>query len=104
MNLMNANFKIGTLAMAFALAANVMMPQAASAATATATFNGHVKLVAACTASATTPDFGTLPGLILGTETTTSTLTVKCTKNAAYTIVGFLIRGFPSPMILKAIS
>ncbi len=58
----------------------------ANAATATANFNAHVKLVAACTMSATALDFGTLPGLILGTETTTSTLTVKCTKGAAYTL------------------
>ena len=58
----------------------------AIAATATANFNAHVKLVAACTTSATILDFGTLPGLILGTETTTSTLTVTCTKGAAYTL------------------
>ena len=58
----------------------------AQATTATASFNAHVKLVAACTTSATALDFGTLPGLILGTETTTSTLTVTCTKGAAYTL------------------
>ncbi len=58
----------------------------ANAATATANFNAHVKIVAACTTSATALDFGTLPGLILGTETATSTLTVTCTKKAAYSL------------------
>ncbi len=58
----------------------------AQAATATANFNAHVKIVAACTTSATALDFGTLPGLILGTETATSNLTVTCTKGAAYTL------------------
>ncbi len=58
----------------------------ANATTATANFNAHVKLVAACTTSATALEFGTLPGLIQGTETTTSTLTVTCTKGAAYTL------------------
>ncbi len=84
---MNLKNKFGSLAMAFAFLANAMAALPANATTATANFNGHVKLVAACTASATNPDFGTLPGLIQGTETVTSTLTVKCTKNAAYSMV-----------------
>ena len=69
-----------------ALVAGLQSLSPASAATTTANFNGHVKLVNSCAATATALDFGTLPGLILGTETTTSTLTVKCTKNAAYTM------------------
>jgi hypothetical protein len=57
---------------------------AAQDATATATFNAHVKIVASCTSTATALDFGTLPGLITGTETTTSTLTVTCSRGAAF--------------------
>ena len=68
----------------------------ADATTTTANFNAHVKLVAACVASATAMDFGTLPGLIAGTETAASTLTITCTKSAPYTLAlsagtGFMV-------------
>ena len=43
----------------------------ANAATATATFDAHVQVVAACETSATPMDFGTLTGLIKGSETAT---------------------------------
>ena len=79
-----------------AAAAAVFGANQAIAATATANFNAHVKINAACTTSATALDFGTLPGLILGTETTTSTLTVTCTKNAAYTLALSAGTGFMS--------
>ena len=72
---------ITILQIAFLAASHV-----AQAATATATFNAHVKIVASCTSTATALDFGTLQGLITGTETTTSTLTVTCSKGAAYTM------------------
>jgi spore coat protein U-like protein len=58
----------------------------ANAATATGNFTAHVKLNATCTVSATNLEFGTLPGLITGAETTTSTVSVKCTKGSIYTL------------------
>ncbi len=69
------------IVMSLALLLNVPV---AFATTSTASFNAHVKLMAACATSATALDFGTLPGLIQGTETTTSTVTVNCSKGAAY--------------------
>jgi spore coat protein U-like protein len=49
-------------------------------------FRARVRVVKVCTVSATQLNFGTLPGLILGTETTTSTVSVKCSKNTPYTL------------------
>jgi spore coat protein U-like protein len=69
-----------------AVAAVLVGASNANAATATGNFTAHVKLNAACTVTATNLDFGTLPGLILGTETATSTVSVTCSKNAAYTL------------------
>jgi spore coat protein U-like protein len=68
-----------------ALAVIAVAPHA-NAATATASFDAHVKVVAACETSATPMDFGTLTGLIKGNETATSTLTVTCTKDWPYTL------------------
>ena len=73
------------LAILFMLAASSGATHAV-AATSTADFNAHVKLSIVCTTSATPLDFGTLPGLIQGTETTTATLLVTCSKGAAYAL------------------
>jgi spore coat protein U-like protein len=58
----------------------------AEAATTNRNFTSHVKLNATCTVSATILDFGTVLGPIVGTETTTSTVSVKCSKNAPYSL------------------
>jgi spore coat protein U-like protein len=58
----------------------------ANAASANANFNAKVKLNATCTISASDLNFGTLPGLIAGTETASSNVAVTCSKNTAYTL------------------
>jgi spore coat protein U-like protein len=69
-----------------AVAAVLVGATNANAATATANFTAHVKLNATCTVSATTLEFGTLPGLIVGGETATSNVSVTCSKNTAYAL------------------
>jgi spore coat protein U-like protein len=69
-----------------AVAAVLVGASGAIAATANSNFNAHVKLNATCIVSATTLEFGTLPGLIVGGETATSNVSVTCSKNTAYAL------------------
>jgi spore coat protein U-like protein len=58
----------------------------AHAVTAQGNFAAKVKLNATCIVSATDLNFGTLAGLIAGTETATSTVSVKCSKSTGWTL------------------
>lgn len=70
----------------FLFMAMVVGASSSEAATSVKNFTSHVKLNAVCKVSATNLEFGILPGLILGTETTNSIVSVTCTKNAAYSL------------------
>jgi spore coat protein U-like protein len=69
-----------------AVAAVLVGASGAIAATANSNFNAHVKLNATCAVSASSLDFGTLPGLIAGGETATSNVSVTCSKNVGYAL------------------
>ena len=78
----------------------VLGTSSSQAATSVGNFRTHVRLNATCTVNATNLDFGTLPGLILGTETATSNVSVTCTKNAAYSLAlsaGTVMIGVTTP-------
>jgi spore coat protein U-like protein len=82
------------------IATFVLGASSSEAATSVGNFTTHVKLNATCKVSATNLDFGTLPGLILGTETTTSNVSVTCTKNTTYSLAlsaGTVMIGVTTP-------
>ena len=57
----------------------------AHAATKSRNFNVRVRIVKTCRVAATAMNFGNL-GTVLGTETSTSTLTVNCSKGTPYNV------------------